>query len=67
MEDLKLYARGERHHSAKLTKDQVIEIRRRYATKLTTMVSLAEEFKVSYISISAIIHRKTWRHLKEER
>lgn len=53
---------GERHHSAKLTEDQVRAIRavprRRGSGK-----SLAHRYGISEAAISAIRLRKVWRHL----
>ncbi len=56
-------ARGEKQHSAKLTERSIKEIRRRYASGTETTYSLASEFKVSQVTISCVIRRKTWRHV----
>lgn len=56
--------RGEHHGSAKLTEQQVAEIRRRYATMLVTQQTLADEFGVSRRHIGHIIKGTIWRHLK---
>ena len=50
-------SRGEKHGRAKLTNEQVLEIRRR---SNETQRSLAREFGVAQTTIKDIIHRKTW-------
>jgi HNH endonuclease len=56
--------RGEKHWSASLTADQVIQIRVLAEIgadrRLTT---LANMFGVEYKSISKIINRRTWKHI----
>lgn len=52
---------GELHPSAKLTAQQVREIRARINTE--TRKSLAEEFGVSGALISHIVARRLWKHL----
>jgi hypothetical protein len=52
------HARGETHHSAKLTKSQVDEIRRRYVHRMGA--SLGREFGVSQAQISRIVLGRTW-------
>lgn len=52
---------GEKHWNAKLTNNQVDEIRRRYAMKNEngeTLLSLAKEFGVAFQTISDIINYK---------
>jgi hypothetical protein len=53
---------GERHHQAKLTADQVREIRSRPAGRGTGR-ALAREFGVTEANISAIRRGRAWRHL----
>lgn len=53
---------GERGGLAKLTNEQVIEIRK-LREEGRTLTSLAEEFGVSHRLISAIYHRKIWKHI----
>lgn len=55
-------ARGEDHGVAKLTEDQVMEIRARYAGGMT-QVELAEEFEISQPTISQVVRRLTWAHV----
>jgi len=50
---------GERHHRAKLTQEQVEEIRDRVGT--TTQRAMARKYGVSEATISLVIHDKHWR------
>ena len=52
--------RGEKHIRAKLTNEQILEIRKR---SNETYTSLAKEFSVSSKHIGDIIHRKRWAHI----
>lgn len=56
--------RGANHCCAKLSEKDVLEIRRRYAYGLDTTPSLAKKFGVQQCTISRIINRKRWAHLK---
>lgn len=47
----------------KLTKDDVIKIRLEYASGRTTMMALAEKYRVSYACISKVVHFKSWEHV----
>lgn len=53
---------GERHHQAKLTEAQVIEIRRRRAAGEQGR-SLAREFGVTESAICSIHNRRSWRYV----
>jgi len=53
-------SRGERNARAKLTWEQVREIRTRYATGDETQEKLAREFDVSFQLISLIVKRGIW-------
>lgn len=55
-------ARGETSGRAKLTEAQVVEIRRRRDAG-EKIVPLGQEFGVPHTQISAIAHRKSWRHV----
>lgn len=59
-------ARGSAHGMAKLTEEQVLEIRRLYKpgkeSKFNT-VRLARIFGVDHTMISMIVTRKNWRHI----
>lgn len=57
--------RGERNAMARLTREQVQEIRRRYARGSVTHAQLAEEFGVTRPHISSIVRRKFWPWLDE--
>lgn len=59
---LGLNPRGERNGSAKLSADQVREIRRR-AEAGERGVDLSAEFGVGQVAISQIRHRQRWAHL----
>lgn len=56
--------RGEGRPAAKLTDDNVREIRRRHAAGGITQCSLANEFGVSFSQICGIVNNKTWTHVK---
>lgn len=53
-------AHGERHGSAKLTADQIIDIR---AASGITQRELAAKYGVGQMTINAILRRKTWTHV----
>lgn len=55
--------RGAAHPSAKLTDDDVREIRRLYATGQFTQRELAEQYDVSPSRVSTIIRREGWSHV----
>lgn len=59
--------RGEANNKAKLTENNVREIRRRHFSTSNTgnTKQLAEEFGVSKNQIKWIINRKSWSHLKD--
>lgn len=48
---------------AKLTKEKVLEIRRRYATGEVYQRALAAEYGVRENTLFRIIHRQTWTHI----
>lgn len=56
-------ARGEGASNAKLTEDDVLDIRELYTTGEWTLDELAEEFDVGHSAVSRITRRVTWRHL----
>lgn len=60
-----LYPRGERVNTAKLTAEQVAEIRRLYGPRGQgglTQMQLAEAFGITQSQVSAIVRRKSWKH-----
>jgi len=54
---------GSTHTNAKLTEDNVREIRRLYATGALSYRKLARQFGVSTMTISNIVRRKKWKHV----
>ena len=54
--------RGDRHGMTKLTKDDVLEIRRRAANG-ERHSDIAKDFPVSSSNISPIVQRLTWKHV----
>mgnify|MGYP000170745790 CR=1 FL=1 len=54
--------RGESHPRAKLTAEQVRQIRGLYSKGFSTNV-IARNFKVSTWNIEEIVKRKTWTHV----
>ena len=57
---------GEDHHMAKLRKQDVLDIRRRFREG-ERQGALADEFGVSRLHVGSIVQRKVWKHLEEER
>jgi hypothetical protein len=53
--------RGEQHYNAKLTWDQVREIRSRHGEDGATLGALAREFNVTAQQIRHIVHGLQWR------
>jgi hypothetical protein len=56
-------ARGEQHCRAKLTDQQVLKIRERYAAGDILMRELAVMYGVGESRISTIVNRKGWTHI----
>lgn len=54
--------KGESSGASKLKKVEVIDIRKRAAAG-ETQASIAEDYEVITSTISAIVRRKTWRHI----
>lgn len=52
-----------RHHLTKLTSEQVLKIRAKYALGNITQQALADEYNVKQAAISDIIRRITWTHI----
>lgn len=55
--------RGESHYTARLTEHDVREIRRRRANG-EKIVPLGREYGIAHNNISAIVNRKTWKHVQ---
>lgn len=56
-------ARGERHRSARLTREQVMEARRRFTGARGEIIALARAYGVSDWAMSQALHGVTWRHV----
>lgn len=54
---------GEKDGMAILTEEQVLEIRRRYASGDTTYKALAQEYGMSHFTIGGIVRGESWKHL----
>lgn len=57
------WAHGVAHGRAKVTDDNVREMRHRYAAGGITLQQLATEFGLSAVAVSKIIRRETWTHV----
>jgi len=55
--------RGEKNGNSKLTKEQVLEIRKLFAEKQFSQSQLARMFNISYRQINTIVNRKSWAWL----
>lgn len=56
-------ARGERNGRAKLTKEQVLSIRKEYAEGNTSYSKLAVKYNVNQTLIERIVNKKLWKHI----
>ena len=56
---------GEGNPHVLLSEEQVRAVRRRYAAGGVSQQRLAEEYAVKQVTISAIVRRRTWRHLAD--
>jgi hypothetical protein len=54
---------GDRHHRAKVTADDVREMRRLSAEEGMTNVALATRFRLTPTMVGYIITRKSWKHV----
>lgn len=57
------HTRGSAVNTSKLSGDDVLEIRARYASGRVTQQSLADEFGVSQHAVSWIVLRLSWTHI----
>lgn len=55
-------SRGVDRHNAKLTEDDVREIRRRYASG-ETQKGIANDYGINQTNVGFIVRRKTWAHV----
>jgi hypothetical protein len=56
---------GVKNHNAKLTDEAVAEIRLKVATGTSSQADLARQFGVTRCCIHAVVHQRTWRHVKQ--
>lgn len=56
--------RGENHALAKLTADDVLEIRRRWAAGGITQRDIGRQYGVKNVTICAIVTGRNWKHLQ---
>ena len=56
-------AKGNKNGNSKLTEQQIIEIRKKYIPKITTMSQIAHEYNVSKSLIRQIIRNIVWKHI----
>jgi len=54
---------GENHPMARLTKDEVLEIRRLHTSTKLSMSEIASRFQTGRANIWLIVHRRNWRHI----
>lgn len=54
---------GEDSKSSKLTKKQVLEIRRLYKNGEMSVVEISKKYNVFHNTISSIVNRRTWKNL----
>lgn len=61
-----LVTKGDKHHNAKFTDSQIIDIRKIYAEGKTSHKKLGKIYSVSANTIKDIVNGKTWKHLLSE-
>ena len=54
---------GSLNHQAKLTEDQVREMRLLYAAGGVSQAQLAQQYGVSHALVSFIVTRRAWKHI----
>jgi hypothetical protein len=54
---------GEKNPAAKLSEEEVLEMRRRFKPRRVTVPMLASRHGVSPATVEAVVLRKTWKHL----
>lgn len=55
--------KGSENCFSKLTEQDVLNIRKDYATGSITLAALGKKFQVSFVAIGCIIRRETWVHI----
>lgn len=56
-------AKGTSINTCKLTEEQVLYIRQRYAEGDIRQIDLAREFGITQVNVSEIVLRRSWRHI----
>lgn len=56
--------RGSRHHKAKLSEQDVRDIRAWYATGNTSFWKICLKYDLDTKTVYCLIHRKTWKHVE---
>ncbi len=59
-------AKGEKKRNHKLTKEDVLMIRSKYALGYCSHGDLAKEFNIARSGVTNIINGKRWKHVKED-
>jgi hypothetical protein len=57
------YQYGEKNPSAKLSKNDVLDIREMYATGKYTQREIARMYHINYVTVFDIVHRVNWKHI----
>lgn len=55
--------RGELNVLAKVTEQDVINIRQEYAAGMYSQRELARKYKIGHTTVRHILHRRTWKHI----
>ena len=55
--------RGEKHGRAKISEQDVRDIRAKYMSRQATQQELSDEYGVCQVNISKIVRRELWRHI----
>jgi hypothetical protein len=55
------FPKGEHHHSAKLTEEQVREIRQRYVFRVVGSDQLARQYGITPGNVRQIVTRRIWK------
>ena len=55
--------RGQQNGNSKLTEQQVLEIRQRYAAGEETQYEIADEFGITQANVWLTVQRKQWKHV----
>ncbi len=58
------FNQGSRCSYAKITEDDVVEIRRLYAAGNTSYQKIATRFKIDFTGVYRIVKRRSWKHVK---